>query len=91
MGRYAFLVPAILAFLFVPVLLTVAPVLERTGRRLALLAAVVLLTFCGYGWAKTSAAHYEWRCVTHHADACSTDGVNPGPVSFERWMARYFG
>jgi hypothetical protein len=91
MGPYPLLLPTAVVFLLVPVVLMIAPVLEPTVRRRALLAAVGLLMFCGYGLAKTYADHYEWRCVVHHADVCPTDGVNPGPVWFEKLMALYFG
>jgi hypothetical protein len=91
MDRYSFFVPTMLAFLILPVVLMVAPVLQQSGRRLALLFAVVLLTFCAYGWAKTYAVHYEWRCVTHHAELCYEDGHNSGTSPFGMWMVRHFG
>jgi hypothetical protein len=91
MGRYSLLLPAILFFVLAPVLLMVAPAMERTGRRLALLAAVVLLTFCAYGWAKTYAPDYEWLCVTHHYEACN-NGDHPGrDARFGMWIVRHFG
>ncbi len=49
MGRYPFLLPAIFWFVLVPMLLMIAPALERTGRRLALVAAVLVLAFWVYG------------------------------------------
>ena len=49
MGRHPFLLPAIFWFGLVPMLLVIAPALERTGRRLALLAAVVGLALWVYG------------------------------------------
>jgi hypothetical protein len=49
MGRYPVLLPAIFWFVLVPVLLMIAPALERTGRKLTLVAAVLVLTFWVYG------------------------------------------
>jgi uncharacterized membrane protein YeiH len=91
MGRYVFLLPAVICFVLVPVLLMVAPALERGGRRLALLVAVALLTFSTYGVAKTYAAHERWLCVVHHAGVCNGGGHGSGPTPFELWMVRHFG
>jgi hypothetical protein len=91
MDRYPFFLPTMLAFLLSPVVLMMAPVLQQRGRRLAFLLAIFLMTFCGYGWAKTYTAHYEWRCVTHHSDMCYEDGRDSGPSPFGMWMVRHFG
>jgi hypothetical protein len=88
--RYPFFMPTILAFLLLPVVLMVAPLLQQWGRRLALVVAVILLTVCAYGWANTYAAHYQWRCVTHHSDMCYENGHNSGTSPFGMWMVRHF-
>jgi hypothetical protein len=47
--RYPPLLPAVFSFVLVPMLLMVAPALERTGRKLALVAAILVLAFWAYG------------------------------------------
>jgi hypothetical protein len=91
MGRSPILLPAMVFFVLVPVVLMVAPALEQAGRRLALLAVVLLLTLCVYEWAKTHGSHDRWLCATRHDDMCTSTGDDPGPDWLGRWMVRYFG
>ena len=91
MGRYPIFLPAMVFIVLVPVVLMVVPVLEQTGRRVALFAVVLLLTFGVYEWAKTYGSHHQWLCVTHHDDMCTSNGDDPGLERVEQWMVRHFG